>query len=190
VKARHAFALTIVFLLLQGCAAPPGAGRFIPVNADHDLDSATLARYRGELEAVRKAGQRGPVVVLEHANAWPLGLIAYWRRAEVRAMQAPGGDTTYTVSRSRGYGPLSIFYVNGQDVTFNEDGKRRHAMGIDSVVWGHIAMLHSMEQRTDRGHWHRHSSAGFLHHLINVVKEHGRTRLSLFSAPNPVTLGG
>lgn len=174
-------AVAVVLLIgLAGCASAPGASRFTSVSLTKDLDAASLARYRAEAEKARAAGQGGEMLVLEQTNAWPLGLLAYWRKGTVKTM-----GSTYTVTVSRGYGPLAMFYVRGRTATFDENGERLHGMDNSGVLWGHVVMMHSMEP----GGGHKHRSLALLHHLINIVSEHGRTSVSLFSAPNPATFG-
>lgn len=186
---RARLAVVAVLLLgLAGCVSAPGVSSFSSVDLTRDLDTATLARYRAESEAITRAGQDGESLLLERTNWWPLGLLAYWRQGSVEAMGAAAGHRFYTVTRSRGYGPLSVFYVSGRTATFGESGELLHGMATGSVLWGHLAMLHSM----DPGHaggGHGHKSLGLLHHLINVGWGHGSTSVSLFSAPNPVAFG-
>jgi hypothetical protein len=174
------FVIGFLLIGLAGCASAPGASRFTPVSLTHDLDAASLARYRAEAEKVRDAGQSGGMLLLERSNAWPLGLLAYWRQGTVKTM-----GSSYTVTVSRGYGPLSMFYFRGRTATFNENGERLHAMDNSGVLWGHVAMMHSMEP----GGGQKHKSLALLHHIVNIVSEHGRTSVSLFSAPNPATFG-
>ena len=173
-----------------GCAGiGAGVSPYRSIALNRDLDAATLARYRAETEKAVEAGQRDHVVVLERSNWWPLGLVAYWHRGSVRAMRMLHGDTVYMVSRSRGYGPLSVAYVSKEDASFGTDGKRLNGMTTSSVLWGHLAMFHVMGSQADHGGWQRHESAHLLHHIINWTKAHGKVSFSLFSAPNPVGFG-
>jgi len=129
------------------------------------------------------------MIVLEHTNWWPLGLLAYWKQGTVYAMRGADGRPRYMVSQSTGYGPLSLVYVSGQDAMYDAGGKRINAMGMDSVLWGHLAMFHQMGSRDATGKWLQHKSSHLVHHLINVSTMHGQTRWSLLSAPNPVGAG-
>ena len=165
--------------------APAAWGRTVPVDLGKDLDAATLARYQSEAQ---QAGE-GRHAVLEHTNWWPLGLLAYWRQGTVKVMPGPAGEPVYMVSQSDGYGPLSVFYVSGKDAMFAADGTRLNSMGMDSVLFGHLAMFHDMGSRSPDGQWSQHSSSHWLHHMINLAKMHGETTWSLFSAPGPVGSG-
>jgi len=148
VKHTSLAVIAVLMIGVAGCASAPGASRFTPVSLTKGLDAASLARYHAEADRVRDAGQEGHVLVLEQSNAWPLGLLAYWRQGTVKAT---GGS--YTVTVNRGYGPLSMFYVRGRTATFNENGERLHAMENGGVLWGHLAMVHSMDP--GGGHVHR-----------------------------------
>ncbi|MHC4479981.1 MAG: hypothetical protein ACYS1C_03305, partial [Planctomycetota bacterium] len=155
---------------------------------DRDLAEGTLARYRAEAVAAERAGQEGHVLVLESTNLWPLGLVGYWRRGSVRAMEMPGG-VEYLVSESRGYGPLSVLYVSGDEAAFSADGVRLRGSASASLLWGHLAMFHSMDSGGAGSARHRHDSAHLLHHFLNWSTEHAGTSFWLFSAPNPVGAG-
>jgi hypothetical protein len=185
VKAASFVVVAVLMVGMTGCASAPGASRFTGVSLTQDLDAASLARYRAEAEQARSAGQSGSMLVLERTNHWPLGLLAYWRQGSVKAMGGADGPGLYTVTVSRGYGPLSIFFVSGSTATFSGTGQFLHGMDTRSVLWGHVAMQHVMNP----GGGHVHKSLGLLHHLINIASEHGRSSVSLFSAPNPVTFG-
>jgi hypothetical protein len=180
----------IAFVAMQGCSSVPGVSSYQPVDLGRDLDAATLSRYRAEAETAAQAGQQGHMLVLERANRWPLGVLAYWKQGEVQAMHRSDGQLTYSISASQGYGPLSVLYVSGNGAVFDPDGKRLSGMSTGSVLWGHLAMVHAMAVRLGDGQWHEHTSAGFLHHLINVGTEHGNSCFYLFSMPNPVGSGG
>lgn len=188
---RHGLLLAAMtgLFLVAGCAAPAGASAFKPVDLYSDLNAQTLARYRAETALVTDAGQGGHVLVLEQTNQWPLGLLAYWHQGTVKAMRSKAGATTYVVSESHGYGPVSLVFVARNEAMFGDEGKRLSASAIGSVLFGHLAMFHDMGARDDAGVWHQHSSAHLIHHLVNVAKAHGKTSLSLLSAPNPVGLG-
>jgi hypothetical protein len=188
-KVHRLLLIAVVFVLAQGCAAVRGVSSYTPVDLGRNLDATALARYRTEVEQAAAAGQAGHAIVLERTNWWPLGLLAYWKRGEVKTMTHAEGNTLYVVSESRGYGPLSIGYVSGRTAVYGSDGRRMHGMGIASVFWGHLAMLHSMDFELGQGRWHTHKSAGFLHHMVNVVEAHGKRTMSLFSNPNAATFG-
>jgi hypothetical protein len=181
-------ALVCLFAAGSGCACPPGAARYRTVDLDRDLAEGTLARYRAEAVAAERAGQEGHVLVLESTNLWPLGLVGYWRRGSVRAMEMPGG-VEYLVSESRGYGPLSVLYVSGDEAAFSADGVRLRGSASASLLWGHLAMFHSMDSGGAGSARHRHDSAHLLHHFLNWSTEHAGTSFWLFSAPNPVGAG-
>jgi hypothetical protein len=170
-----------------GCAAPAGASAFREIDLGHDLDEATLTRYRSEAESAASAGHHGAVI--EYENGWPLGLLAFWKKGEVRVMHGRDGEPQYIVSRSRGYGPLSMFWVAGDQSVYDAEGKRLHSMGVGSAIFGHIYMTHTMENPAPDGTWHTSKSHNVIHHMFNWVKEHGRSEFYLFSVPNPVGSG-
>jgi hypothetical protein len=180
--------LMLAFAVTVGCAAPRGASAFQPVDLGRDLDAATLARYRAEAAEVAGSGHHGAII--EYRNGWPLGLLAFWRKGEVRVMQGTDGRPQYAVSAATGYGPLSMFWVTGEDAMYDADGKRQHSMGMGSAVWGHIYMTHTMENPAPDGTWHRSESHHVMHHMINWTKQHGASGFYLFSTPNPVGSGG
>jgi hypothetical protein len=180
--------LLVVAVLLScaaGCVSAPGASRFTSVDLTRNLDAATLDRYRAERETVTGAGQVGGSLLLERTNRWPLGLLGYWQQGSVEAMQMGGGHDSYTVTTSRGYGPLSVFWVSSRTAMFSGDGELLHGMGTGSIFWGMLAMLHSM----DAGRGHTQKSVGLLHHLVNVEWDYAGTSVSFFSAPNPAGFG-
>lgn len=183
------WAVIVVTLLAAGCSGTPGVSAFRPVDLTGDLDATTLSRYRAETEQARAAGQSGHVITLESTNWWPLGVPAYWRRGSVRAMETADGESRYVVSSSRGYGPLSAFYVDERTATYRADGRRVGAHSGFSLLWGHLAMTHTMESRGPDGRWGRTEAVHLIHHFVNWGSRHGRSWFSLFSAPNPVGLG-
>ncbi len=174
-------AIVAVLAISLGCAGP-AVSSFRPVGVGGNLPHTAVERYRSEMEEAPASSEH--TVLLEESNGWPLGILAYWRRGTVHAM-SHGGDTRYIVTRSRGYGPLSMFYVAEDQAVFDADGRRLNGSSMSSVLFGHIAMFHKM----DNGE-REHRSAHLVHHLLNWSKGHGRTRISLFSAPNPVEFGG
>jgi hypothetical protein len=180
----------VTFFFLAGCTSMPGVSPYRTVDLDADVDAATLDRYRAEFEGARAAGQRGDSIVLERTNWWPLGLLAYWRKGDVRAMTMPGGKRRYMVSASEGFGPLSVFYVTERSASYDAQGRRVAGSRGTSLLWGHLAMSHHMERWDEQvGHWGRMHSVHFAHHLINWGAGHGGSWFSLFSAPNPVGVG-
>ncbi len=189
-RPRWVCVAAVVLFLLAGCRSVPGVSPYRSVDPDADLDASTLDRYRSELQRVREAGQAGHAAVLERTNWWPLGLLAYWRKGEVRAMIMPGGRRRYMVSASEGFGPLSLFYVTERSASYDAQGRRVAGNSGTSLLWGHLAMSHRMETRDEEtGHWRRMNSVHFAHHLINWGAGHGGSWVSLFSAPNPVGVG-
>ncbi|MFO7956616.1 MAG: hypothetical protein R6X33_05910 [Candidatus Brocadiia bacterium] len=182
-------AVIVVTLLVAGCSGTPGVAAYRPVDLTGDLDPATLSRYRAEAERARAAGQTGRALVLEQTNWWLPGVLAYWRRGSVRGMETTDGERHYTVSASTGYGPLSVLYVDEQTATYRADGRRVGAHSGFSLLWGHLAMNHTMESRGPDGRWGRSDAIHLVHHLVNWGSRHGRSWFSLFSAPNPVGLG-
>lgn len=183
-------AATTGLFFVAGCAGPLGASVYTRIDLDRDLGAAALARYRAEASDVAGAGQKGHMQVLERSNWWPLGLLAFWHQGTVRAMQTHEGATHYMVSQSRGYGPLSMFFVLRKEAVFRDDGRRLNGARASSVLWGHAAMFHTMESRREDGSWQRHGSAHLVHHLVNWARAHGRLSVSLLSAPNPIEFGG
>lgn len=185
------FIITLVGLLFTvGCiCGPAGSASYRRVDTKRDLDRTTLARYRAEAAEAARAGQTGHMLVLEHSNWWPLGLLAFWHRGAVQALPAPQGGTYYMVSQSRGYGPLSVLYVSQQDATFRDDGSRFSTMDTSSILWGHLVMTHEMESEDKGGHWESHEMTSLIHHFINWGQMEHEFFFSLFSAPNPVGFG-
>jgi hypothetical protein len=186
---RNAIVLVALVVLFVASGCTGGVASFRRIDMGRDLDAATLARYQAETQQAAGAGRSQHMTVLEHTNWWPLGILAYWRQGTVQVMPGPGGRPVYMVSESTGYGPLSVFYVSGTDAMFSADGKRLNVMGMDSVLWGHVAMFHDMGSLSPEGEWSQHASSHWLHHLINLSKMHGKTSWSLFSAPGAVGAG-
>lgn len=178
-------ALVVILSVATGCAGA-GVASYQRIDMGRDLDAATVARYQAEALGT---GHAQEMVVLEHSNWWPLGIFAYWQQGTVQAMHGPDGKPLYMVSQSTGYGPLSVFWVDGTDAMFAADGTRLNTMGMDSILWGHLAMFHDMGSRSPQGEWSQHNSSHWLHHLINFSTMHGETSWSIFSAPNPVGAG-
>jgi hypothetical protein len=188
VRRNAIVALGVVILLVaSGCAG--GVASYHPVRMDRDLDAASLARYQAEAQEATAGGGAPHMAVLEHTNWWPLGIFLYWRQGTVQVMGGADGQPVYMVSASAGYGPLSVFYVSGTDAMFDADGKRLSAMGMASILWGHLAMFHDMGSLSPDGKWSQHSSSAWLHHLINLSTMHGETSWSIFSSPGPVGAG-
>lgn len=180
-------ALLVALTFCVGCAAPDGAAAFRKIDLGRNLDAATLARYRSAAQKAAGAGHHGAVI--EYENGWPLGLIGFWKQGQVRVMVGEDGEPQYAVSQSRGYGPLSILWVVGEESVYDAKGKRLHSMGVGSAIFGHIYMTHTMENRAPDGTWHTSKSHNVLHHMFNWVKEHGQSEFYLFSVPNPVGSG-
>jgi hypothetical protein len=182
--------LVLVLAVTVGCAAPQGASAFQPVDLCSDLDAATLSRYQAETADLASTGQGRHMAVIEYENGWPLGLLAFWKKGQVKVMEGTDGRPQYVVSEARGYGPFSMFWVTGDETLYDADGKRQHSMGMGSAVWGHIYMSHTMENPAPDGAWHRSASHHVMHHMFNWTKEHGESAFYLFSTPNPVGSGG
>jgi hypothetical protein len=153
-----------------------------------DLDAATLSRYQTEVRESPKE-QSGHTFILENTNLWPLGLAAYWKQGTVRAVHVGADQYEYVVSSSRGYGPLSIVYVSKTQTAFDGNGRRKSQMAGSSILWGHLAMFHAMGSQTSHGHWMKHKTAHYLHHLLNFGSDHGGAYFSLASSPNPIGVG-
>lgn len=184
-KALNA-ALLLALVMATGCATNAGVAAYRPVDLTKDLDAPTLARYQA---AAAQPGHGGHGALIESSNGWPLGLLAYWKQGNVRLTHGPDGGTRYAVAQSRGYGPLSAFYVERQDVTYDAEGRRLNGMSTGSVGFGHLYMFHKMDEPGPGGTRHEHGSSHLLHHMFNWANRHGKTDYYLFSAPNPVGTG-
>jgi hypothetical protein len=176
--------LAVVVVVAAGCTG--GVGPYRSVNLNQDLDAATLARYQAEAKQL-PAGQH--MGVLEHTNLWPLGLLAYWHQGTVRVMQGMDGKPIYMISATDGYGPLSLFWVDGTDVMYGADGKRFNLMEMSSVLGCHFIMFHTMGGLSPEGLWMQHSSTHLFCHAINFGTMHGETSWSLITAPGPIGSG-
>ncbi len=178
--------LAVVVLVVAGCTG--GMGPYRSIDLGKDLDAATLARYQSEAQQASAAGM-GHMAVLEHTNWWPLGILAYWRQGTVRVMHGPDGQPVYMVSATDGYGPLSLFWVDGTDAMFGADGRRFSLMEMSSVLGCHFLMFHKMGGLSPEGQWLQHSSTNLFCHMINFNTMHGQTSWSLFTTPGPVGAG-
>ncbi len=179
--------LAVVALVVVGCTG--GVGPYRSIDLGRDLDAATLARYQAETQQVAADGQMPQMAVLEHTNWWPLGILAYWRQGTVQVMPGPDGQPVYMISATDGYGPLSLFWVDGVDAMFAADGKRFSMMEVSSVLGCHFLMFHKMGSLSPQGQWLQHNSTHLFCHLINFGTMHGKTAWSLFTTPGPVGSG-
>ncbi len=173
--------LAVVVVAVAGCTG--GVGPYRSINLNQDLDAATLSRYQAETQQL-PAGQH--MGVLEHTNGWPLGLLAYWRQGTVRVMPGADGRPVYMVSATDGYGPLSLFWVDGTDVMYGADGKRFNLMEVSSIFGCHLVMFHKMGGLSPEGQWMEHSSTHLFCHMLNFGSVHGQTNWSVLTAPGPV----
>jgi hypothetical protein len=182
----HAATVVLGALLLTGCTYA-GAGPFQGVDLTKDLSPQTMERYRTEMAKVHEAGQSGHMMVLEHTDWWPLGILAYWKKGKVEGMHSDSG-VNYMVSKSLGYGPLAILFNSKEQAAYSSTGVRQTYMKMDG--FHHFAMFHTMGSKLDDGSWMEHQSAGYMMHLINTETDsHGGTSVSLLSNPNPITFG-
>jgi hypothetical protein len=181
--------LAVLATLLMGCAANESSiPAFRSLDMSKDLDAATLSRY--EQQAGRApGGSHGHATIIEKTDWWPLGLVAYWKRGTVRAMHAGPEGCEYVVSECKGYGPLSILYASKTQTVYDASGKRKDQMAASSIMWGHLAMFHTMGSQGSSGHWMEHKSSHLFHHLFNYGEDHGGRFFSFFSAPNPIGAG-
>ncbi len=177
----------VVLFVASGCTG--GVAPYHRISLDRDLDAATLARYQAETQQVAAGGQTPHMAVLEHTNWWPLGIVAYWRQGTVQVMAGPDGQPVYMVSATDGYGPLSLFWVDGTDAMFAADGTRFSLMEVSSVLGCHFLMFHKMGSLSPQGQWLQHGSTHLFCHLINFGTVHGKTTWSLFTTPGPVGAG-
>ena len=178
-------ALLVILSVATGCAGA-GVASYQRIDMCQDLDAATVARYQAEAQGAGKAQE---MVVLEHSNWWPLGILAYWRQGTVQAMHDSDGKPVYMISQSTGYGPLSLFWVDGTDAMFAADGTRLNMMEMSSVLGCHVLMFHDMGTRSPQGQWWQHSSVNLFCHMINFNTMHGQTSWSLITTPGPVGAG-
>jgi hypothetical protein len=182
--------LLVGALILAGCASTANK---IPVyqqvDLTKDLDPQTLDRYQAEIKQVRDSGANCHMATLEKTNWWPLGLIAFWHRGSVETMPGQNGQIYYMASRTRGYGPLSIIYVSKENATYDAKGELLTNMSMNSIAWGHLAMVHEMRSRLDSETWMNHWTAHLLHHIFSISDMNGMIGFSLFSAPNPIGYG-
>lgn len=179
--------LSVVAILALACATPGGkTAAFHSVDLRANLGLGDLRRYEAETAEAAKQEQPDPMPCIEKTNWWLPSLVAYWNKGSVRAMAGPGGDRTYMVSKTQGYGPLAVLWVSKEDAVYAADGNLSSVMEMDSVFWGHLAMIHNMRWRLPDGSWHNHSTSHLLHHILSVENGHGGGSVSLFSAPNPL----
>jgi hypothetical protein len=187
-RALPACSLVLCVLGLSGCAS--GAAAFQPVNLRADLDAGSLARYQGEMAAIPGAELR-PLMTLESTNHWPLGLLAYWRKGVVEAVMTSGGEHLFVVSESRGYGPLSAFYVKRHSAVYDYEGRRLSRTQSKAFLWGQLMRTELLETLSPDGEWLMTGSA---HALLNMLnwRAAGRVPVAfwLFSAPSPIGWGG
>jgi hypothetical protein len=180
-------AVLVLAALVTGCATQGGKiAAYQSVDLQGDLAKADLARYQTEAGAVDKQSQPEAMPFLENTNWLIPGFLAYWDKGSVRVMTGPKGERTYMVSRTLGYGPLSVIWVSKEDAVYAGDGSLASVMKMSSAFWGHLAMIHNMRSRLPDGSWHNHSTSHLLHHILSIESGHGGGSVSLFSAPNPL----
>jgi hypothetical protein len=168
-------------LMIAGCSSVPA---FQDVDLDRDLGKGDIARYENEWKAQQAAGSGDEMAPLERTNGWPLGILAYWRRGAVMRTAGADGAPGYGVRSTLGIGPLSILYVSGAHATFDGTGRRVSTMKMQSLLYGHLAMIHQNDVLLADGTRQKSWSAGLLHHIINIHRMNGHTSVSLFSSPN------
>ena len=181
-----------VVALAAGCAGMSGSvASFQAVDLSQDLDHTTLARYQGEMQKAHESSSGASsehsghmMMSLESSDGRALGLLAYWDKGSVTAMHSSTGGVHYMVSRTLGIGPLALLYASEAHAVYGEDGKRQSYMDMDSVVWGHVAMFHTMGSKLDDGQWMEHGSSHVAHHLLNFGEGHEGGSFSFGSAPN------
>lgn len=179
--------LCVVAALATACATSGGpVAAFQSVDLQENLSKADLARYGAEAAETAKGGQADPMPFIEKTNWWLPSLVAYWNKGSVRVMTGANGDHTYMVSKTLGYGPLAVIWVSKEDAVYAADGSLASVMEMDSVLWGHLAMIHNMRSRLPDGSWHNHSTSHLVHHILSIESGHGGGSVSLFSAPNPI----
>ena len=186
---RNAIAALVVILSLATGCAGAGVASYQRIDMGQNLDAATVARYQAETKLAVAAGEDQQMPVLEHSNWWPLGILAYWQQGTVQAMHDSDGKPVYMISQSTGYGPLSLFWVDGTDAMFAADGTRLSMMDMSSILGCHFLMLHNMGTRSPQGQWWEHSSVNLFCHMININTMHGQTSWSLITTPGPVGSG-
>lgn len=191
-KASSAISLLLLcgisLLFLAGCAGS-GVSPFQPIDLSRDLDDSALARYKSAAEKSFASNPSGHMVTLEKTDWRIPGLLAYWKKGKVEAMHGAGGEWSYMVSKTQGWGPLALIYVSEKQAMYSPSGQLEGTMGVESSVWGHLSMRHSMRWKSRDSSWQEHWTLHLIHHLVSISDTHGRKSVSFFSAPNPLSFG-
>lgn len=187
--ARTLLLIGLAMPLLSACAGR-GIPPFQPIDLSGDLNPSVLARYQTAADKAFAADSSRHMIPIEKTDWRLLGLLAFWNKGEVLAMHGAEGKFAFMVSQTHGYGPLALLFSREKQAMFSTEGQLTARMGIDSAIWGHLAMRHSMGWKDGALGWQEHSTLHLIHHLFSIGEMHGRTALSLFSAPNPASFGG
>lgn len=184
VKMTRGLILIAAVGLTSGCAVV-GSNPFTDVDLKSNLSAQTLNRYDREWKTLSAAGEGSGMDQLELSNWWPLGLVLYWHKGSVMRTESPQGPV-YMVSRSEGYGPLSMLFSAQTHATFDARGARLSGMTVQNYILGHLAMVHRGDAILSNGQKQEMTAMHLFHHLVNVHSMDGHTEVSFLTGPNPV----
>jgi hypothetical protein len=180
----------LAVVVLIGCASTGKAvSLYQAIDLQQDLDQQTLQRYQAEAKNVADAGGECHMATLEKSPWNPLGLLAYWDAGKVQTMPGKNGELYYMASQKRGFGPLSLLWVSQEDATYDANGKLLSNMAMRSTGLGMVTMSHETRTRLGGETWMTHKTSHLFHHTLNISDMDGMKGYSLFSSPNPASVG-